>query len=200
MSARAAALAVFGSLLLMLAACGTPPEVKTLSAAQVAYFDKAIEAMRVQSEALLVAAERIKKDALEKIDAIDQDQKKTLSDSIVKELPGAPASQRESLLQERLEPTFTFLNASAQSRANLEDTMAQIKEKTVELQAYIVKMKEVQLALDAYLQSQQAGEKVVHDVLGQPGVSSLLGEVNALVPKVTETVGTLKSLIEGLPA
>jgi hypothetical protein len=198
MSARAAAASVIASLVLMLAACGTPPEVKTLSAAQVSYFDKAIEATRIQSEALIVAAERIKEEAEARIKKREEDQKTDLSTTLAKELPAAPVAQRDEVLQKRMVKTLDVLSDAAQDRANLEQQMAAIQAKTDELQAYIVKMKEVQQALDAYLQSEQAGEKVLHDVLGQQGVSSLLGDVNSLLPKVTAAAGDLKGLIAGL--
>jgi uncharacterized protein YcfL len=56
------------SIPLLLMACSTPTAVKQLSRAQLSYFDAALEAVQLQSEALLLVAEKIKAQAEQRIE------------------------------------------------------------------------------------------------------------------------------------
>jgi hypothetical protein len=180
------------------AACGTPPEVKKLSLAQIGYFDQAIEAVKVQSEALIVAAEKIKQQADDRIASREQENMTNLAKLATDTIPKLNEADRKTTANQMLEKVMQTNVEVANARAKLAGDLDAIKTKTQELQAYIEKMKEVQLSLDAYLQSQKAGEQFTQDVLKQPSVNSLLGSANELLPKVTGTVNTLKILLDGL--
>ncbi len=183
---------------LLLAACATPPEVKQLSLAQIGYFDTAIEAVKLQSEALIIAAEKIKEQAEARIVETEQKNLSRLQKLVVETIPSQPQSERESTAEQMLkQATQTRLDAMS-ACAKLSNDLAAIKAKTQELQAYIVKMKEVQVTLDAYLQSERAGEQVLKVTLKQPTVESLLGSVNELLPKVTGAINNVKTLLGGL--
>jgi hypothetical protein len=57
-------------------------------------------------------------------------------------------------------------------------------------------MREVQVALNAYLQSKQAGEQMLRDAFQRPLVQSFLGTINQLLPKVSGTINDVKTLGE----
>ena len=57
---------------LFLAACSTPPQVKGLSLRQLEYFDAAIKAVPLQSEASILAAEKLVSQAKQNIASIEQ--------------------------------------------------------------------------------------------------------------------------------
>jgi hypothetical protein len=181
---------------LLIVGCGTPVAVKQLSVAQVGYFETAIEAVKLQSQALIFAAELIKAQAEA---SIDQDVRANRADleRLMKSIPTMSDAQRRSTTQRILEDAEKTNNRANQNRAKLSGNLAAIKAKTLELQGYIVKMKEVQVALDAFLHSEQAGERVLQSVLNQPSAQSLLDNVDSLVPKVTSTINDVKDLISG---
>jgi len=183
---------------LLLVACGTPPELKQLSLAQIEYFDAAIEAIKLQSEALIMAAERLKKQAEGRIAAIEQEDIKRWENFAVETIPTLTKEKLRSTTEEMLKKASQTSLEAERARAKLSSSLEAIKAKTQELQAYIVKMKEVHLALDAYLQSEKAGERVTQGLLKQPTVDSLLGTVNELLPKVTGTINDMKTLLTGL--
>ncbi len=90
--------------------------------------------------------------------------------------------------------SVTIEKASTQ-KAKLEGDLAQIKAKSEELKQYLIKMKDVHKALDAYVQSEKAGEKVVKDVLAQPSVNALLSTTGDLIPKVQDGIDELNGLL-----
>lgn len=187
---------VFG----LLMGCGTPPEVKQLSAAQIEYFNIAIEAVKLQSDTLIAAAGQIEKMAAERLDQLEQDQLAGFKKLTVETIPGKAEGDRGPIA-DRMFAKFSEIAAKkAESKANLAEKMAAIRAKTDELNQYIGKMKEVQIALDAYLQSEQAGERILNDVLQQPTVQGLLGSIRNLIPKVRSTTSSIEALIGGLGA
>lgn len=183
--------------LLLLSACATPPEVKELSTAQIAYFDTAIKAVRAQSDALVLAAERIKADAEARIKARTEASRVEVRDAL------SPAAGQPQLAPTVVDDLLKGLESSKESEqqniARLRAHVGEIKAKVAELNAYISKMKDVQVALDAYIQSEKAGEGVLQDVLKHPTVSDLLGTVNATLPKISDTTETLRRLLDSLP-
>jgi peptidoglycan hydrolase-like protein with peptidoglycan-binding domain len=178
----------------LLVGCGTPVAVKQLSVAQIGYFETAIEAVNLQSQALIVAAELIKTQAEARI---DQDVRGNRADleRLMELIPSMSDAQRRSTTQRILDDAERTNSRATQNRAKLSGSLEAIKAKTQELQGYIVKMKEVQVALDAFLQSEQAGEQVIQATLKQPTIESLLNTVDSLVPKVTSTTNDLTRLI-----
>jgi predicted nuclease with TOPRIM domain len=180
---------------LLLLACGTPSAVKQLSLAQIGYFDTAIQAVVLQSEALLTAAESIKQQAEQQIDQSVQSIRDRQQTFLTETLPTLDETQRRSETEERLKRLDEANRAAAESREKLSNDLEKIKAKTEELRTYIAKMKDVQVALDAYLQSEKVGEQVTQSILKQPTVENLLGTVNGLVPKVKDTSKELKTLL-----
>jgi hypothetical protein len=59
-------------------------------------------------------------------------------------------------------------------------------------------MKEVNTTLDAYIQSEKAGEAIVKEISNQPSVSALLNKVSSLTPQITNTVDALTNIISGI--
>jgi hypothetical protein len=183
---------------LLLMACATPPEVKQLSTAQIGYFDSAIEAVTLQSETLVLAAQNIADRAEKEIAAREAESVARLKNLVVETIPGQPVERRNSIADDMFKSLATISTKAAKSRAKLARDISTIRAKNDELQTYIARMKDVQIALDAYIQSEKAGEKVVQGVLKKSGVDSLLGDVNTLLPKVTGTIGDIRKLIGGL--
>lgn len=181
-----------------LTGCSTPPEVKQLSVAQIKYFDTAIEAVRLQSEALIIAAERIQEQAEARITETEKQSLSRFERLAVDTIPSQTEDERKKTAEQMLEGVVKTNQASVNARQRLAEDLAAIKAKTQELEAYIAQMKEVQVALDAYLQSEQAGEQWLRGVLKQPSVQSLLATANDLLPKVTENIKTVKALLSGL--
>jgi peptidoglycan hydrolase-like protein with peptidoglycan-binding domain len=183
------------SIPLLLMACSTPTAVKQLSRAQLSYFDAALEAVQLQSEALLLVAEKIKAQAEQRIEQRVQASSARLKTLAVTTLPTLDEAQRRAATKRLFEDAEGINRVATASRARLANDLQALKAKTQELKAYIVKMKEVQLALDAYLQSAQAGEQVMQGVLKQPTVESLLAQVTSLIPKVTSITNEVQNLV-----
>lgn len=180
------------ALVLSIGGCATPPEVKQLSIKQIEYFDSAIQAISIQSEALILATERLVEQAKEKIDSEDSSNRARFETLIQQGVPGqAAAAQITQRISDRAAQVVT-------AKEKLDRDLSDIKAKADELKTYLVKMKEVQLAIDSYIQSKKAGELVVHDVLNQSSVKSLLNMINELTPKIESGVADMKNLLKGI--
>ena len=177
-----------------LTGCATPPEIKLLSTAQITYFYTAIEAVKTQSEALLLAARQISNASIVRINQLE----KTTMDSYKQQIANLKEHDREENSKLILQEVVKLRDRSTKGRAKLKADLAAIKIKTEELQQYIALMKDVQVALDGYLQSEKAGEKILQDILKQPGVQNLLDTINGLIPKVTESATLIQELMNGL--
>ena len=186
--------------LLVVWGCSTAPEVKQLSLKQIEYFDAAIEAVKLQSEALILVAEKLKEQAEARIANTEQESRDRLQNLASTTIPSLPESERKKTAKKMLQQVAQIREAAVNSRQKLANDLAAIKLKTQELEAYIRKMKEVQVALDAYLQSEKAGEKVLKEVLKHPTVDGLLSTANDLLPKVREGVNEMQILLKGLTA
>ena len=128
------------ALFLIIAGCATPAQVKQLSLKQLEYFDAAIDAVSLQSEALILAAEKLVVNAKAKIDSTESKNKARFETLIQGEISQENA---ERVLKEISETTEIALAA----RAKLDRDLSDIREKTGELKAYLLKMKEVHQAL-----------------------------------------------------
>lgn len=176
-------------LFLFLAGCATPPEVKQLSINQMKYFDSVILAVSKQSEALIMSTEKLVDEAKARIDTTEQESMSRLTALIQK--GGLDEKQSTTVVSQ-----ISSLSAQAvASKKQLDDNLAAIKSKTNELNTYLKKMKNVQVAIDSYIQSEKAGEKVVNDVLNQPSVKSMLDQVNDLTPKIENGLSQLTVLL-----
>lgn len=178
--------------LLLLSSCATPPEVKQLSIKQMAYFDSVISAVSKQSEALIMATEKLVEEAKARIDAEEQVARSRLTTLI--QQGGLDQSQAAAVASQ----ISDLSSQTAASKKQLEDDLSAIKEKTNELNSYLKKMKDVHLAIDSYVQSEKAGEKVVNDVLNQPSVKTMLAQVNELTPKIENGLSELTVLLGAL--
>jgi hypothetical protein len=193
---RRAALAI--ALPALLGACGTPQEVKDLSAAQIAYFDAAVQAVRIESEALVFAATKIKEDAERRIEATRTSTLGDFENLAAGGFAKVPADRRDETAKKMVSDIAEIEQTAAESKASLAADLEAIRLKTEELTGYIEKMKQVQVVLDVYLQSEKVGESVSSSLLGRDSVQNALGTVNALLPRVADTANELKTLIGNL--
>jgi peptidoglycan hydrolase-like protein with peptidoglycan-binding domain len=183
---------VFPSLLL---SCTAPPAVKQLSLAQIDYFDTAIQAVTLQSDALLIAAENIHQRAEKQINESVENIRSRQRTFLTETLPTLDETQRRSEAEKRLNQLDEANRAAAESREKLSNDLEKIKAKTEELRTYIAKMKDVQVALNAYLESEEVGIQVTRGTLGYPTIENLLSSVNNLIPKMTGAMNEVKALI-----
>lgn len=179
-------------LILLIAGCATPPEVKQLSVKQMDYFDSAILAVSIQSEALIMATEKLVTEAKVRIDTEEQENRSRLTTLIQR--GGLNQDQAIDLARRISERSSQAISA----KGKLDNDLTAIREKTIELNIYLVKMKEVHVAIDSYVQSEKAGEAVVKDVLNQPSVKALLANVNKLTPKIENGLSDLTTLLNSL--
>lgn len=179
-------------MVLIIAGCTTPPEVKQLSVKQMVFFDYAISAVSIQSEALIIAAERLVAESKSRIEAEEQENRARMTARVLQ--GGLNNEQAAELTRRVAERSAQAVSA----KQKLDSDLALIRAKTDELNGFIAKMKEVHIALDAYIQSEKAGELVVTDVLNQPSVKTLLSGVNELMPKIERSLTDLSTLLSGL--
>lgn len=175
----------------LLIGCGTPAQVKQLSVKQAEYFDAAIEAVVVQSEALILASERLAELARKEIDSASEENKKRFVTLVQGEIT-------EETARRALDEVANTTETAAGAKARLDRDVDRIRQKTDELKIYLQKMKEVHMALDAYVQSEKAGERVLNDVLNQPSVSALLDSAGELIPKVQTGLNDITTLLGNL--
>ena len=189
---------LFISLIFMLSGCVTPPEVKQLSLKQLEYLDVLSDAVAAQSDALISIAEQIKKQAETKITQHEQESIARLKVLVVKTIPTQGSSKREKTAEAILSQASDINKQAEKSRQKLERQFTKIKEKTEELQLYLQKIRDVQLTLDAYIQSTKAGEKVLAATLGHTTVDSLFGHINHYLPKIKQTTQDLQGMLKTL--
>lgn len=179
---------------LLCAGCATPPELKTLSVAQIGYFDTTAKAVSDESKALILAATIIKDRAAADIDARTQAAQDRTANTIATTIPGLPADQRVAATARLLGSAQGVVTGAADDKAKLLDRLAKIQVATDSLQAAINEMKEVQIALDAYIQSPTAGELVTSTVLGLPGVQALISQAKVTMATVSARAADLLAL------
>jgi len=177
---------------LLLVGCATPPEVKQLSVKQNEYFDVAIMAVSLQSEALLLASEKLVALSKERIAA-----EESANNERFQSLMQANAMSATEA-QETVNRLTRTAKEAERSRMKLDNDLQLIKQKTLELEIFLKKMKEVNITLDAYVQSEKAGETIVEDVMKHPTVGALLGSVNELTPKLQKSIDEINSLLTGI--
>lgn len=178
--------------LILLTGCATPPQVKQLSVKQIDYFDAAIEAVSLQAEALILASEKLVDQSKIRIAEMQAENRRNLETLM---LSGTLDEETAGEITKRLETTAS---EAEKSRGKLDQDLELIKQKSDELQEYLKKMKDVHVALDAYIQSEKAGEAVVNNILNQPSVTSLLNKVTELTPKINNGVKDINSLLTGI--
>jgi hypothetical protein len=181
-----------------LSACATPPEVKTLSTAQIGYFDAAIKTVQIQSDALLAAADIIQQQAQAANAQVLEGVRQRTSVALARLDPNQPEPQRTATARALLNSATEPEQAAIAEMARLQSVRDAIRNKTQELQMALQQMKEVQIALDSYLQSEQVGESVTTAILGYPGVQNLLTRASAVMSAVSTQAGQLSQLVSQL--
>ncbi|MBK1887770.1 hypothetical protein [Marinobacter sp. DY40_1A1] len=184
--------------ILVVSGCATPPEVKQLSLQQMEYFDSAIEAVSAQSEALIMATEVIVKNAKLGIENRERESKASMENLAVNIIPTLTDKKKKEAALKMLSEVEETVKVAEKSRSNLDKDLDKVRNKSDELTQYLRKMKEVHLAIDAYVQSEKAGEKVVSDMLKYPSVNDLVTKANNLIPKIKQGSQDLQSLISGM--
>lgn len=178
--------------ILLTAGCATPPEAKQLSINQIEYFNSAISAVSIQSEALIMATERLVADAKSRIDTEEQENRSRLTALI----------QQGGLNQKQSEDIAKKISGrSAQAvyaKEKLDSDLTAIRTKIEKLNIYLSKMKEVHIAIDSYIQSEKYDETVSTDALNQSSVKYLLSKVNDLTPKIEGGFSDLTTLLDTL--
>ncbi|MBA6291243.1 hypothetical protein H4J58_09470 [Colwellia sp. MB3u-70] len=172
--------------------CATPPEVKQLSIKQTEYFDVVIKAVSIQSDALIIATEKLIQNAIVNIDLEERNSKKEFNDTL---LSGRLTKDQANDIIERISQKSKLIK---QSKDGLTNDLNMIKNKIAEIKLFLTKMKEVNTTMDAYIQSEKAGETVVKDILNQPNVKALLATVSDLTPKIMSGVDELNDFITNI--
>ena len=184
--------------ILVVSGCATPPEIKQLSLKQMEYFDSAIEAVSAQSEALIIATEIIVKQAKIGIENKERESKASMQNMAVNIIPTLTGEEKEETALKMISEVEETVKVSDKSRSTLDKDLNTVRNKSNELAQYLRKMKEVHLAIDAYVQSEKSGEKVVSDMLKHPSVNDLITKVNNIAPKINQGSQDLKSLISDM--
>jgi hypothetical protein len=172
--------------------CATPPEVKKLSIKQSEYFDVAIKAVSIQSDALIIATEKLVQNAIVNIELEERNSKIEFNNAL---LSGSLTQVQANDIIERISQKSKLIK---QSKDDLTSDLNTIKDKIEELKLFLTKMKEVNTTMDAYIQSEKAGEAVVKDILNQPNVKALLATVSDLTPKIMTGVDELNDFITNI--
>ena len=183
---RAAPIAI----VLILAACGTPEAVKTLSQAQLDAFDAAVKSSKTQSEAIVELARKVLNLEIEKFAA---ERAKARQDAVA-EL--ANESDYESALMQAFDSGAIREQATAELKATLETNIEKIEEHSKRLISLIQEMKQAQAAIHQYLETEAVGEKLSNEMLGNQVISAALGSASRLVTEVNETSEELETTIK----
>lgn len=182
----------------LITGCATPPEVKQLSLKQMEYFDSAIEAVVAQSEALIMATETIVNNAKSEIEKKENEGRDSMENLAVNIIPTLSEDKKKAAALKMLNEVAETVKEAEQARIALDNDLKKIKEKSNELTLYLKKMKDVHIAIDAYVQSEKAGEKVVTDLLQHPSVNDLLTKANDLIPKIQQGSAEVKTLLNSI--
>jgi len=174
--------------------------LKTLSVAQIGYFDVAIGAVRTEGEALVLAADTIRKQAEAQIDVEVARTQSEVATTLATTLPNLPPADRATAAARLLAAASAPALAGAESKARLQARLDLIRTRAQDLQKAIEEMKNVQVALDAYLSSAGAGSDVSALLLGSPGVQGILSRAGLTMERVKLLSADLLSLFaQGTP-
>lgn len=184
---------------LTLAGCSASPHIKTLSTHQMEYFDAAITAITTQSEALILASETVAAQAKAEIDRKEQENQAELQ-KLLQDLPRYSPDKQAQITAGVLERIANTTRETERAKLKLDEDIKVISEQSAKLTAHVEKMKDIHLAIDAYIQSEQVGDHVLTNILQHPTVSDLLAKSQALLPKIQEGSQQLETAIESLQA
>lgn len=183
------------SFVILMTGCATPPEVKQLSLKQLEYLDVLATAVSVQSEGLISVAESLKEEAKGKIACHQQNSVNRLNDLMTKTIPTMSREKRIETKRKIFTQAESISKTAEIAREKLSSDFIAIKEKTLELQGYLAKIKEVQTILNGYIQSEKVGEKLLKATAGHTNIKGFLGTINTYIPKIKSTTESLKTLL-----
>ncbi|MFT5756922.1 MAG: hypothetical protein ACI9LM_001647 [Alteromonadaceae bacterium] len=187
--------------LFLFGGCATPPEVKQLSQSQLEYFESAIIAVTIQSEALIKATEIIVNNGKNKLLKAEADMKKDVQQALVDELKDnneIPQINKVALeVYGYVDKYSVDKNKKLKMLAN---NLELVKSKSNELTEYLKQMRDVQKTLDAYIQSEKAGEKILKDTLKHPSISALLDKASMYKEKIIERGAQINKIFETIEA
>ncbi|GLI57893.1 hypothetical protein PM10SUCC1_34070 [Propionigenium maris DSM 9537] len=155
------------------------PKVKQLSVKQIEYFDSAIEITALQSEALILATEKLIAQAKNRVDLSEEIRRVSAEKAMQRTLSGKDAREVASRLSR-------VTMEAVENRRKLDENLEKITRKTRELNTYLQKMKEIQVAMDAYIVSEKSGEAVVEN--SYYTIENMIRTVNDMTPKIRREI------------
>lgn len=182
--------------LIVLGGCATPEEVKTLSTKQLTYFDKSMEMVEIQSQALILASDKLATLATNNINAEQAEQEQGVVEDLIK--PNNKLTKEDA--EELLQSLASLKKDNDDSRAKVNKDLEAIKAKSAELKEYVATMKRLHLVLNAYIQSEKAGEAVLKATFNEDSVKGLVSDVDKYTKHVIDTTKELSGLIELFPS
>ncbi|MCK5897578.1 MAG: hypothetical protein KAG06_00725 [Methylococcales bacterium] len=191
-------LAILG-LILIISGCATPPEVKQLSLKQLDYLNVLTDAVTIQSEGLISIAKKLKQQSEGNINCHQQTSIDRLNQLMTTTIDLTDPKKRRELKQKILAQATEINKVTQRSQQKLAVDFKAIKTKTQQLQVYLKKIKEVQLVLNGYIQSQKAGEQLLATSVGHTSVDGFLGTINTYIPLIKSTSSELARLLNVKP-
>ncbi len=162
------------------------PKVKQLSVKQIEYFDSAIEITALQSEALILATEKLIEQAKGRVDLAEEIRKSSAEKAMQKSMSGKDAREVAAKLSR-------VTMEAVENRRKLDENFEKITRKTRELNTYLQKMKEIQVAMDAYIVSEKSGEAVVENTYYT--IENMIRTVNEMTPKIKREIQEISVLL-----
>lgn len=163
------------------------PKVKQLSVKQIEYFDSAIEITALQSEALILATEKLIIQAKNRVDLSEEIKRVSAEKTMQKSLSGKDAREVAAKLSR-------VTMEAVENRRKLDENLEKITRKTRELNTYLQKMKEIQVAMDAYIVSEKSGEAVVEN--SYYTIENMIRTVNDMTPKIKGEIEEISVLLD----
>ncbi len=186
------------SIVILISGCATPPEIKKLSLNQLEYLEVLTTAVTVQSDGLILVAEKLKQEATGNIACHQKNTIDRLNALMEKTIPTLNREKRLETKRKIFSQAESISKTAKDARKKLATDFIAIKEKTLELQRYLKKVKEVQTILDAYIQSEKMGEQLLKATVGHTNVDGFLGTINTYIPKIKSATDDLKILLNVL--
>lgn len=162
------------------------PKVKQLSVKQIEYFDSAIEITSLQSEALILATEKLITHAKNRVDFSEEIRRVSAEKAMQRSLSGKDAREVATKLSK-------VTMEAMESRRRLDEHLEKIRRKTKDLNTYLQKMKEVQVAMDAYIVSEESGAAVVEN--SYYTIENMIRTVNEMTPKIKSEIEEISVLL-----
>ncbi len=174
-----------------LVACGTPPEVKTLSSTQVANFKTLAQVQSAQASAIMTLAGKVQAQAIQ-----DLSQLQSQAEALVKQQLTGATAPAPATVDSAMAAISTQAQVTAQAKAKLTADMAVIQAKLNEISAYVAEMAQAQQVLDTYLHQERIGQPLVQAITDAPFVQAAVARVTDLAPKVAQSASDLERLMQ----